>query len=733
MLKEKFPKHADGSIDVQAWLDNYFSGYSEQSLTLIRQACDFAHISCHDNATFYGQSCFEQGLEAAEILAELHSDATTIISAIIYCSTQGADISFEDISDHLGEDICALLHGVDNMNAMSSLHQRTNRTSNKQIDNLRKMLLAMVADVRVVLITLVIRVCIMRGIKNLGDLERKQYADETMDVYAPLANRLGIYAIKWQLEDLSFYDTEPATYLVLAKNINEKRIAREQRINKCMTLLREKLQDQRIKAEVTGRVKHIYSIYKKMQRKNVPFDEVYDVHAIRVIVDKEKHCYTALGIVHDIWESIPEEFDDYISTPKPNGYKSIHTAVFGPDNKYLEIQFRTHKMHEDNEMGGAAHWLYKEGTKSQGGYESKISWLRELLEWHKELSHNDEGLDRFHDQVFEDRVYVFTPDGDIVDLPQKATPLDFAYHIHSEVGHRCKGAKVNKKMVPLTHTLTTGDHVEVITAKHPRPSRDWLSPDQGYLASAKARSKVHQWFRLQDIESNIVEGRNLIDKEFERLKLHGINLDKIANEINVKNVDQLFSGLACGNIRISQVIHAAKALYPKQFSAEKETIELKIQTQIKPKKSSSDIYISGISNLLTHTANCCQPIPGDPIIGFITRGRGVSIHRQDCKNISHLSEIEKARLIDANWASQQNNSYIVDLVIYANNPEKVVTTLGALLANDKIKVLQMTHRNGTISTSICIYNISELNHIVDRIKQLPTVTEVKRSSYQGIQ
>ncbi|MFN3234392.1 MAG: RelA/SpoT family protein [Gammaproteobacteria bacterium] len=679
LVKQTFPRLEDDTIDFEAWLTMHVDRYPEASKSIIRNAYDFSQINDEHLATFYGQSCLEEGLECAEILAELQADATSIAAAIIFCAGQGAEITLEDIQEQLNPEIAKLIRGLDSMNAISALHQQTNKTSGKQIDNLRKMLLAMVSDVRVVLITLARRVCILRGVQVLGDEERKPYAEETMELYAPLANRLGISEIKWELEDLSFHDLEPETYKAIAKKLNETRLNRDARIEETIHSIKEKLKKINIDADVTGRAKHIYSIYKKMQRKRVPFEEIYDTHAVRIIVPTLDDCYHALSLMHETWTSITEEFDDYISTPKPNGYQSIHTAVAGPEGKHLEIQIRTHEMHEKNELGGAAHWLYKEGAKAKGGYEEKIAWLRELLEWHKELSLGDEQLDRVHDQAFEDRVYVFTPNGDIVDLVLHATPLDFAYHIHSDIGHRCRGAKVNSKMVPLTHQLSTGDRVEILTTKISQPSRDWLKPDAGYLASSRARSKVHHWFKQHDAENTTPEHKE------------------------------------------------TKSAEPPAPKAPPKTLP---KVSLKPRKGASNIHIHGMSNLLTTMANCCQPLPGDPITGYITRGRGVSIHRTDCQNILNISEYGKARIVEAEWIEGNDHPYIVDLNIIVEDTAKVVSQLTALLASKKIKALQLAEKDSQhIFLTVQLPNVEKLNQLIEWIKKIPTVKSVLRSNY----
>ena len=742
MVKEKLPRLSTGSVDIDLWLEKNFYHYPPASVVIIQETAELARFSFTDNATFYGQPCFEQGLECAEILSKLKADALTISAAMIYCSMQGADIDFEDLKENLdNQNIILLAKKVDAMRPINTLHEKTNRASGLQIDNLRKMLLAMVEDVRTVVVILAKRLCVMRGIQVLGHDERKKYCEETMEIYAPLANRLGLSELKWELEDLSFHDLAPDTYKTLGKALNERRADRELRVKNAITLLTEKLAALHIKAEVTGRAKHLYSIYKKMQRKAVPFEEVYDTHAVRIIVDTVDECYKALGIVHDHWRPITEEFDDYISTPKPNGYQSIHTAVVDQDNKYLEIQIRTHQMHQENELGVAAHWIYKEGGSSkenhkETGHEAKVAWLRELLDWHKMIGHEDEGVEKFHDQVFEERIYVFTPNGDIVDLANNATSLDFAYHIHSDIGHRCRGAKINGKLEALTHKLKTGDNVEVVTTKDPHPSRDWLNPDLGYLSTAKARAKVHQWFRRQDAEKNIAEGKQLVEKELQKIGSPEVSLEKIASSLSAKSVDLMYAGIACGNLRPSQFLHHLKQLYPQIKLPEKNE---KITVKAKPNFAthSSNISIQGVSNLLTHIAHCCNPLPGEKILGYITQGKGVSIHRADCNNIMKFfkSKTANARILDANWENVGKQHHTVELFIESeevDEPKQTMQALTSLLTQQKIQTLQIetSVKNKTntylISCTLRIENIENLAKLIDKIQQIPKVVNIRR-------
>ncbi len=533
-LKKKFQHLSDGTIDVANWLEQVRNHSHLPDTNLISHAAHLAQAATLGLTTFYGQPCIEQSLEMANILIEMKLDQDTIAAAIISVTLQHNTITLEKIEEELGQSVARLLGSIMKINVLNNLQQGGAR--NKiQLDRLRKIFLAMVSDIRVVLIKLAERTCMMRRIKNINAVERKRIAQETMDIYAPLANRLGIGQLKWELEDTAFHYTDPETYKTIADFLSERRIDRESRIENIVQTLHDALSNAHIKAKVKGRPKHIYSIYLKALRKHVDYKDIYDYSAVRILVSKIEDCYTALSIAHTLFEDIPEEFDDYISNPKPNGYRSIHTAVHTADGKTLEIQIRTRDMHEEAEHGVAAHWIYKEHKTQQSGYEAKIAFLRQLLEWHKDIARQNTPADKNPDEIPDDTVYVLTPAGDIVDLPIGATPLDFAYYIHSDVGHRCRGAKISGHIVPLTYRLKTGDQVEIITTPHGTPSRDWLSKDAGYLHSSRARSKVATWFKQQEVTQYIEAGKNNLERELSRAKIVNPNIEKIAAHFNYKN------------------------------------------------------------------------------------------------------------------------------------------------------------------------------------------------------
>jgi GTP pyrophosphokinase len=527
----------------------------------------------------------------------------------------------------------------------------------------------------------------MRGIKNINFDERKRLAQETLDIYAPLANRLGIGQIKWELEDISFHYIDPQAYKKIAAFLAERRTDRENRIQENLSLLKNEFTKTKIKATISGRAKHIYSIYRKAQKKQLDYQSIFDYSALRILVPTIDDCYAALSIINNLWENIPEEFDDYIASPKPNGYRSIHTAVIDQEGKHFEIQIRTYAMHEEAEHGISAHWVYKEDKENHNGYEIKITFLRQLLNWHRELAQQNTNPDKTFQEIFEDRIYVFTPENDIIDLPTGATPLDFAYYIHSGLGHRCRGAKINGHIVQLTYTLHTGDRVEIITTQNGTPSRDWLRKDAGYIKTARARAKIAHFFKEQDVGQSIETGKHALEKEFSH----------------------------------KREMHSDTVTVPT------DTIHSKITST-----PATHFQVSGIENLLTRVAKCCKPIPGDTVIGYITQGRGVSIHRQDCNNISRLTFENQNRLIQVNWNQTQLSSYYVDLQIRSYERDGLLKELTALLANAKVNLIAINsivnQKNNTLLVimTIQLRDVKELKQLIQQISQVEMVYEVKR-------
>ncbi|GAL32571.1 GTP pyrophosphokinase (p)ppGpp synthetase I [Vibrio maritimus] len=598
----------------------------------------------------------------------------------------------------------------------------------------------MVDDFRCVVIKLAERICNLREVKDEPDEVRRAAAKECANIYAPLANRLGIGQLKWEIEDYAFRYQQPDTYKQIAKQLSERRIVREQYIKDFVDDLTSEMQASSILAEVSGRPKHIYSIWRKMQKKNLDFDELFDVRAVRIIAERLQDCYAALGVVHTKYKHLPSEFDDYVANPKPNGYQSIHTVILGPEGKTIEIQIRTKQMHEDSELGVAAHWKYKEGgSGGRSGYDEKITWLRKLLDWQEEMSDSGEMLDELRSQVFDDRVYAFTPRGDVVDLPMGATPLDFAYHIHSEVGHRCIGAKVGGRIVPFTHKLAMGDQVEIITAKEPNPSRDWLNPSTGFVHSGRARAKINAWFRKQSREKNLEAGREILEAELTKIGATLKDAEQYAlKRFNVNSADELYVGVGSGDLRINQIINHINALVNKPTAEEEDQQALeklqesenKAPAQSRPHKDA--VVVEGVDNLMTHLARCCQPIPGDQIKGYITQGRGISVHRADCEQLEELSHHAPERIIDTVWGSGFVGSYILTIRVEAMERGGLLKDITTLLTNEKIKVTSMKSRSdykrqlSIMDFDLEVNNIEVLSRVTKRIEQIKDVMNVKR-------
>lgn len=726
----------DGSIDVSKWLKQLSNRGYFQHMAHIRSACGLVELTGRDCPTETEVSCLQQGLAMADLLADLEVGQDTLAAAILFPSVHYAELSFDDIEEQLGGPITRLVRGVDRMNAISNLEALSKSLSQdrQQLDNIRKMLLAMVDDVRVVLIKLAERLCVIRTASLIPEPRRKSLAMEIMEIYAPLANRLGIGAIKWEMEDLAFRHLHPEEYKTIATGLNSKRIERDRYVDWVVKELNINIASMHIAHfAVYGRSKHIHSIYRKMIRKNVAIEEIYDATAVRVLVETDAQCYEILSLVHALWEQIPTEFDDYISHPKPNGYRSLHTAVIGPEGRVFEVQIRTFEMHDLAEMGVAAHWKYKESsTDVQDSHERKIEWLREVLAWHREMAASQGISEAVESEFLDDRVYVFTPDGDILDLPTGVTPLDFAYYVHSEIGHRCRGAKVNGQIVQLTYVLKTGDSVEILTGKDPKPSRDWINPHAGYLKTSRAKAKVLHWFKMEDYDRHKEEGEELLDKE---LKALGIRLERAAEVLptfNYKSVPDLCAAIGRGDLKPSQVIAKLK---PQEATLDAATVEhvVKLTTSKRTALASDDIRVEGIDQLLTHMARCCQPLPGDDVIGYVTVGRGVSIHRKDCLNILHSSEKQKDRFLEVSWGDKPDEMrYAVDIIVKAYERSGLLKDITALLATEKATLFALQtqvnqQENITqVSLTVEIEGLTALSRLLSKLEQIPNVIEAKR-------
>ncbi|EPF7651248.1 GTP diphosphokinase [Vibrio vulnificus] len=683
-----------------------------------------------------------RGREMIEILVTLSMDKATLVAAQLFPLVSSGAFAREPLEEHYSKEIIKLIDGVDEMAAIGQLNiTLEGSAASAQVDNVRRMLLAMVDDFRCVVIKLAERICNLIEVKKAPDEVRRAAAKECANIYAPLANRLGIGQLKWEIEDYAFRYQQPDTYKQIAKQLSERRIVREQYIKDFVDDLSEEMKECGINAEVSGRPKHIYSIWRKMQKKSLAFDELFDVRAVRIIADKLQDCYAALGVVHTKYKHLPSEFDDYVANPKPNGYQSIHTVVLGPEGKTIEIQIRTKQMHEDSELGVAAHWKYKEGSSSgRSGYDEKITWLRKLLDWQEEMSDSGEMLDELRSQVFDDRVYAFTPRGDVVDLPMGATPLDFAYHIHSEVGHRCIGAKVAGRIVPFTHKLNMGDQVEIITQKEPNPSRDWLNPSLGFVTSGRARAKINAWFRKQSREKNLEAGREILENELAKIGATLKDAEQYAvKRFNVKSADELYVGVGSGDLRINQILNHINALVNKPTAEEEDRQALERLQEAGNKAAGSPtrprkdaVVVQGVDNLMSHLARCCQPIPGDEICGYITQGRGISVHRADCEQLEELRHHAPERIIDTVWGSDVVGSYMLTVRVEAMERSGLLKDITTMLANEKIKIISMksrldyrTHLN-VMDFELEVTNIEVLTRIMKRVEQIKDVMLVKR-------
>lgn len=672
-----------------------------------------------------GEPYVDHPLATAKILADLYMDEDTIVAALLHDVPEDTTVTLDELRAQFGDDVAQLVDGV------TKLSQLRYGKEQVEAESLRKMFLAMAEDIRVVLIKLADR---LHNMRTLGALRREKQisiARETLEIFAPLANRLGIYNIRRELEDLSLKYLEPEKFAEIEELLAEDRDDRQSYIVQAITQLRERLAHEGVKAEITGRPKHIYSIYKKMAAKQRDFEHIYDIRAIRCLVEEKSQCYVVLGIVHSLWTPIPGEFDDYIAKPKDNLYQSLHTAVIGPGGKALEVQIRTREMHQIAEYGVAAHWRYKEpGGKRDPRLEEKINWLRQLQEWRAEVSSARDFVDALKTDVFKDQVYVFTPKGQIIEMAAGATPIDFAYHIHTEVGNRCRGAKVNGKIVALETPLKTGDRVEILTAKKGGPSRDWLNPTLGLVHTARAREKIRQYFKKQEREVARNEGRTLLEKELHRLGFGQKSLDEIAKLFNYKSVDELAEAIGYADISLQQI--GVKLLEAEQTKTAPEPV---LPAEIKPRKPESEVglEVGGVGNLLTRVAQCCKPVPGDEIVGYISHGRGIAIHRRDCKNVIE-HEGNDGRWIALSWKGmKQEQVYPVNIEVRAFDRAGLLHDLSGVVAEEGVNmssVSSKSRRDNTalVSATLEIGNANQLSRILNKIERLPNVLEARRVS-----
>ena len=678
---------AGQSEDMAGWLERLGDAYSGQDRLLIGKALEFvAPLYRERSLPQTGEDLFSHALGAAAVSVQLRLDGPAVAATLLFATPDLLDDAQEQLLSQFDATIAALVEGVSRVRKIQELHYMESHLlqpeeRHQQAEALRKMLLAMVEDIRAVLVKLAWRTQTMHYLTNCPADVAREVARETLEIFAPLANRLGVWQIKWELEDLAFRFTEPQLYKKIAKLLDEKRLDRERFIADVIAAIKHELEQAGIAGEVSGRPKHIYSIYKKMQKKHLDFSEVYDVRAIRVLVEDIKDCYTVLGIVHNLWQPIPGEFDDYIAQPKGNFYRSLHTAVIGPQDKGLEVQIRTREMHRHAELGVAAHWRYKEGGKQDTRYEEKIAWLRQILEWRDEVADVGELARQFKTELFQDVVYVLTPLGRVISLPKGSTPVDFAYHVHTDLGHRCRGAKVDGKIVPLDSELKNGQRVEIMAAKQGGPSVDWLH--RGFLRSQRAISKVRAWIRAQTVDVAMVEGRQLLEREIGRLGLANLKLDQLAHKLEFASVDALCVAIGQDELSSRQLLSALQSFSePEPDVVEPDDVVRKSRVQ----PTGQGVLIVGVDKLMTQLAKCCKPVPPDEVIGFVTRGRGISVHRNHCATLKRLSANAPERLIEASWGTSAGALFSVGIDVEAHDRPSLLRDISDAIMRDKVNI-----------------------------------------------
>nr|WP_137938746.1 bifunctional (p)ppGpp synthetase/guanosine-3',5'-bis(diphosphate) 3'-pyrophosphohydrolase [Chitinivorax sp. B] len=722
----------DVQPDRQAFLSQLSAQYGLTDLTQLDRALEiitprYAGMCLVET----GEALLPHALGTAAITAQLKLDADAVVASMLFAWPDCEENWREQCIEVFGETVTKLIDGIGRVRKIQEL-QRLDTPSLKQDERhaqaeaLRKMLLAMVEDIRAVLIKLAWRTQTMHYLSEVDADTARMVARETLDVFAPLANRLGVWQIKWELEDLAFRYLEPQLYKKIAKLLDEKRLDREQFIADVLATLRSELAKAGINGEVTGRPKHIYSIYKKMQKKNLDFSEVYDVRAVRVLVEDIKDCYTVLGMVHNLWQPIPGEFDDYIAQPKGNFYRSLHTAVVGPNDKAVEVQIRTFDMHRHAELGVAAHWRYKEGGKQDPKYEEKIAWLRQILEWRDEVADVGDLAHQFRTELFQDSVYVLTPQGKVVALPKGSTPVDFAYHVHTDLGHRCRGAKVDGKIIPLDTPLENGQRIEILAAKQGGPSVDWLH--RGFLKSPRAMQKVRAWIRAQHIDVAINEGRQVFEREVARQGITQPKQEQIADKLGYPNVDEFFKALGHDEIGLRQLATVLHSCVEPVQEAPVEPAQL--VRQPRAPRHGQGVLIVGVDKLMTQLAKCCKPVPPDDIIGFVTRGRGISIHRSHCLTLKRLSVNAPERLIEASWGARQDTVFPVEIEVAAHDRQSLLRDISDAIMRDKVNItaantMSKDHR-AFMRFTVEIRDAEQLRRVTTLIRDVPGVIDVTR-------
>jgi len=693
--------------------------YPQAELEPVRAAFEFAKEAHKEQLRASGEPYVTHPIAVAQILAELGLDPVAVQGALLHDIPEDTGYSLTDVEERFGPEVGRLVDGVTKLSKFSTLSHEE-----QQAENIRKMFLAMAEDIRVVLIKLADRLHNMRTLAPLPAEKRARIARQTMEIYAPLAERLGIWQVKWELEDLAFKELEPDQFRSLAAQLDTHRKAREAFVERSIAILKAELKKAGVKAELSGRPKHIASIWRKMQRKQASLGEIYDVHAIRVLVEDVKDCYAALGVVHSLWRPIPGQFDDYIAMPKGNLYQSLHTAVVGLDGKPVEIQIRTHAMHRVAEMGIAAHWRYKEGGRQDRAYDAKLAWVRQLLDWQRDVSDAREFVEGIKLDVFQDQVFVFTPKGEVKDLPAGATPIDFAYRIHTDVGHRCIGAKVNNRLVPLDYHLQNGDIVEIVTTKAAHgPSRDWLS----IVQTGHAREKIRQWFKRQQRDENVAHGRESLDRELRRLArtsiqaLGGERIAEVARNYNHENVDDFYAAIGYGAIGTQQVVMRLGVV---------DDQEIALPTVAPPQPArTGGVRVKGVGDLLVRFGQCCHPIPGDPIVGFVTRGKGVTVHIRTCSTVVNERDIE--RLIEVEWEGQAQQTYPIAIRVEAFDRTGLLNDIANVVAENKINIVAAhvevhPDNTATVNATLQVASVAQLARVLSRLETVKDVLSVQR-------
>jgi RelA/SpoT family (p)ppGpp synthetase len=722
LKKSATPKQPQ--LDLESLLERAEDSIPASEMPVIKRAYQMAARAHDGQSRASGEPFVQHSLATAATLVDLRLDTATIAAALLHDVPEDTDISVEEIREVFGDEIAKLVDGVTKLTGISwaSLGE-------EEAESLRKMFLAMVDDVRVILIKLADRLHNMHTLMALPEERRSEIAKETLDIFAPLAYRLGMWQIKQELEDLSLQYLNPEKYQEILELRAAQHASKGQYLEDVVETLRTTLTEQGIEAEVTGRFKHVYSIYEKMETTGRDFDQIYDVYAARIIVQEIQDCYAALGIVHSLWRPIPGEFDDYVAMPKDNFYQSLHTAVVGPEGRPLEIQIRTWDMHWMAEYGVAAHWRYKEQVERDTVLEAKMAWLRQLMEWRRELVDAQEFVDSLKTDLFPQEVYVFTPKGDVIELPRGATPIDFAYHVHTEIGQRCQGAKVNGKMVPLNYQLKDGDQVLILTAKRGGPSRDWLNPHLGYVRTSRAKQKIRQWFRRQERADNVAQGRTLLERELKRLGVERESYEEIAKLFRFDKVEDFLAAIGYGDINVHQV--STRIL---EIEREKEEPE-ELPPVLPPRPEVPGIRVKGVGDLLTRLGGCCNPLPGDDIIGYITRGRGVTIHRQDCPNVLRaFRDGDRERLIEVDWGDARDHTYPVVVKVRAYDRKGLLKDIAAILDAEDVNMSSATittdkrDQTATIIATLDIIGMTQLSRVLTRIESLTNVLEAQRQT-----